>query len=135
MNVTRTMTAGAKGTQRYLEEWGHKLVAVRYRKDTRQQRMLTTIEIIVDERPLHDRPVNQQGFLARRNKEVVALQIDFEETELRQKIKQAGAKWSPVGKLWLLPYERVIALAMGDRIVENGIQRCVDVDTSIWFGG
>jgi hypothetical protein len=96
--------------------------------------MLTTIEIIVDERPLYDRPTNQQGFLARRNKEVVALKIDFGEDELRRQIKQAGAKWSPVGKLWLLPYERVIALALGARIVENGVQRCTDIDTSIYFG-
>jgi hypothetical protein len=68
----------------------------------------------------------------------VALKIDFGEDELRRQIKQAGAKWSPVGKLWLLPYERVIALALalalGARIVENGVQRCTDIDTSIYFG-
>lgn len=129
MNVTRTMQAGAKGTQRYLNEWGHKLVAVRYRKDIRQQRMLTTIEIIVDERPIHDQPTSNQGYLAARNKKIVAITVGFEEHVLRQQIKQAGAKWSPTGKLWLLPYERVIALALGEGMVENGTERCTDIDT------
>jgi len=43
MHITKTIKAGAKGSRRFLEQWGHQLVAVRYRKDERQQRTLTTI--------------------------------------------------------------------------------------------
>ncbi len=76
-------------------------MAVRYRKDECQQRTLTTIELIVDERPLINASFNQQGFLAQRNGEAVAVQIDFDELKLRVAAKGGGrtveSMWSIMG--------------------------------------
>jgi len=131
MHITKTIKAGAKGSRRFLEQWGHQLVAVRYRKDERQQRTLTTIELIVDERPLINASFNQQGFLAQRNGEAVAVQIDFDELKLRVAVKAAGARWSQCGRLWVMRYGDAIKLGLGSRIVTDGIDRCTDIDPSI----
>lgn len=135
MEVTRTIKAGEKGSLRFLKQWGDQLVAVRYRKDHRQQRMLTTIEVIVDERPLYNQPVNQAAFLAHREKQPVAVCIEFDELELRGKVKQQGARWSRAGRLWVMTYGKAVELGLGIRIVKDGIERCTDVDTSIILAG
>lgn len=135
MEVTRTIKAGEKGSLRFLKQWGHQLVAVRYRKDHRQQRVLTTIEIIVDERPLHQSPINQTSFLAQRDKQAVAVHIDYEELELRQLVKQQGARWSRAGKLWVMTYGKAVELGLGARIIKDGVGRCTDLDTSIVLAG
>lgn len=131
MQVTKTIKAGAKGTRRFLEQWGHQLVAVRYRKDERQQRTLTTVEIIVDERPLINAYFNQQGYLAQRSREAVAIQIDFDELKLRAAVKAIGARWSQNGRLWVMRYGDAVKLGLGSRVVADGISRCTDIDPSI----
>ncbi len=131
MRITKTIKAGATGSRRFLDQWGHQLVAVRYRKDERQQRTLTTIEIIVDERPLIPAAHTQQGYLARRNQEAIAIQIDIDELDLRTKVKAAGARWSYAGRLWVMRYADAVKLGLGNRIVNGGIDRCTDVDSSI----
>ncbi len=131
MRITKTIKPGATGSRRFLDQWGHQLVAVRYRKDERQQRTLTTIEIIVDERPLIGATHTLQGYLARRNHEAIALKIDIDELDLRGKVKAAGARWSYAGKLWVMRYGDAVKLGLGSRIVQGGIDRCTDIDTSI----
>lgn len=49
---TRThLKPGQKGTKRLVEQFGDKLICVRYRFDEKRQVRLKTVEIIVDERP------------------------------------------------------------------------------------
>ncbi len=93
MDVVKTLRPGDSGSHRFLDEWGDKLVAVRYRKSDCGKQIYTTIEVIVDQRdasPPSHRILQMTG----RNR-AVAIRVHYEEQELRQKIKAAGAKWSP----------------------------------------
>jgi hypothetical protein len=51
MRVRLVRRPGQHGTRQYLEEYGDRLVCVRYRYDAATQRRYKTIEIIVDEAP------------------------------------------------------------------------------------
>lgn len=46
-----SLKPGDKGTLKVFEEFGEKLVCVRYRYNAEQNRMIKTVEIVVDERP------------------------------------------------------------------------------------
>lgn len=118
MEVIKTMPAGTPGTLRYLNAWQDQLIAVRYRKDTDNQRLITTIEIVVDHRPLTP-SVKHQAKLAAKNRAEVAVKIEYSEMELREKLKKHGARWDKRKRLWVLPYGDAKALGISSRIVHN----------------
>jgi len=52
MEVIKTIHAGSPGTKRYQQQYGIKLVCVRYRRDDAAKRRLTTVEIVDEDLPL-----------------------------------------------------------------------------------
>ena len=130
MDVIRTITPGKKGSIRFLKEWGDQLINVRYRKDIKNNQMLTTIEIVVDKRPIPKLSTQNQGYIAQRNQQPVAIRINYQEEALRAQIKQAGAVWSKQLKLWITTRNNVIKLGLIERIIEGAAERCTDIDTS-----
>lgn len=54
MKTIKKIDAGMKGTKKLVEEYGDKLICVRYRNDCERKRKVKTIEIIIDESPLSD---------------------------------------------------------------------------------
>jgi hypothetical protein len=52
MRVIKKLNPGAPGTQRYLRQYQARLVCVRYRHDPAKHCRYTTVELIVDEKPL-----------------------------------------------------------------------------------
>lgn len=67
MDVVRTIAPGKKGSLRFLREWGKQLVNVRYRRDSDANEWVTTIEIIVDRRPIAPPGTQTRGYLAQRD--------------------------------------------------------------------
>lgn len=55
----RTLQAGDSGTKKLCAEYGAKLVAVRYRVDTKRKINYKTVELIVSQNPV--RPKRQKG--------------------------------------------------------------------------
>jgi hypothetical protein len=45
--------------------------------------------------------------------------VDWQEVELRDKVKTAGGRWNPARRLWELRYELVVALGLEDRIIRD----------------
>ena len=131
MKVTKTIRNDQAGAQRFKRQWGDKLIAVRYRHDNSHDEVITTIEIEVDRRPAPQKDFCQRAHLATPRSEIVALAISFHENDLRLKVKQAGAKWSQIGKFWLTSRKTAISLGLKDRIVEGGADKCLDIDTSL----
>ena len=134
MKVTKTIRNDQPGAQRFKRQWGDKLIAVRYRHDSSKNEQITTIEIEVDRRPAPQNDLCQRAHLAAQRSEIVALAISFHENDLRLRVKQAGAKWSQLGKLWLTSRNTAISLGLKDRIVEGGTDKCLDIDTSLMLG-
>lgn len=136
MKTIKTIKPGAKGTKRFLREWGDSLVAVRYREDLQRQKIFTTIEIIVDEREKLPQRVYRHQVLANKRNAVVAVSVLYQEVELRQRLKERGARWSQQLKLWLVKYDHVVTLGIKDWVVAGAAEKCLDVDTSfVEIGG
>ena len=112
MEVKATLAPGQNGTKQLLKQYGDQLICVRYRYDKARQKRLKTIEIIVDEQdwiPGITFPVDKR----------VPVKIGFEETELREQMKQAGAFWNPEKKAWMLSYRRVLQMGLEGRVIDD----------------
>jgi hypothetical protein len=48
---------------------------------------------------------------------MVFVRIRFEETELREQVKAAGAHWDPDRLLWMMPFNKAVDLWLEDRII------------------
>ncbi len=130
MRVIKTMRPGDRGTGRFQRRFGDRLCAVRYRKSACGTRVLTTVEIIVDERAKAPARVSHNTLHALQRAEAVALQIAYDETELRQMVKQAGGRWSRRGRAWVMRRDRAVGLGLAHRVDETLVEACTDVDTS-----
>jgi len=101
---------GAKGLR---AEYGERLVCVRYRYDTQQQKRYKTVELVVAEEqwtpPMQPTAPEQ----------IVAIRVSALEMTVRQKVKQAGGQWDPQRGVWALSYDRVVALGLSKRIVRG----------------
>ena len=117
MDVVKTLTPGAAGTQRYLRQYGDRLVCVRYRQDKARKRRYTTIETIVDEGPLANLRTPEAKALFPHPNQAVLLRIGYKEEAMRARVKAAGGKWLPDKKLWRLPYRLVEQLGLQNRVV------------------
>lgn len=114
--VGKKLTPGHPGTLRYQRQFGDALVCVRYRIHPETARRYTTVEIVVDEK-------QPAGFTAPGNmpdKALIALTIAYGETELRQRVKQAGGVWDQEKKIWRLPYGIARKLGLHGRIRKLG---------------
>lgn len=76
----KRLLPGAPGTKRLVERFGDALLCVRYRYDPLRNCRLTTVELIVEERP--SKP-----------ERTAWIRVAYGETELRQRIKEAGGTW------------------------------------------
>lgn len=75
--VIKKLAPDQNGARRHLDRHGKALVCVRYREDDYQR--YTTVEIVVDARPL---PQRQQA--------IVGVEVAYHETGLRLCIKDVG---------------------------------------------
>ena len=109
MEVRVTLRPGQRGTKKLVERFGDRLICVRYRYDVTSHRRVTSVELVVDEAPwTPSAPANMA--------ETVAVRVNYDESALRQKVKQAGGRWNAERRVWLLPFGRVRALGLVDRI-------------------
>jgi len=109
MDVRATLKPGQNGTRQLVDEYGDRLVCVRYRYDKARRMRYKTIELIVEEKPWVP-PYTEDP--ARR----VLVQIGYGETELREKVKAAGGYWSPEQRAWVLSYQKVLELKLEKRV-------------------
>lgn len=122
MKVLKTISAGQQGSQKYLQVWGNKLLNVRYRENDDGDTIVTTIEIVVDERPKPHQGCQQRGYLAAKAKSYVGIKIGYDESSLRIKVKKSGGQWNNDRKLWILSREKVVALGLKERIAPESIK-------------
>jgi len=109
MRARSTLRPGQPGTRKLVQEYGERLLRVRYRYDALKRKRYTTAEIVVDESPWDPLPSE----VARREK--VEVRIDVKETRLREKVKAAGGRWNPERRVWLLTVEQVLQLGLAGR--------------------
>lgn len=102
----KRLPPGAPGTKRLVERYGDALLCVRYRHDPQRNLRLTTVELVVEERP-------------RKPEKTAWVRIAYGECELRQRIKAAGGTWHPERKLWQLPLKAIKSMKLETRVVSD----------------
>ena len=130
MKVIKTMRPQDRGARRFIDRYGKRLCAVRYRSSDCGTRVFTTVEVIVDERPRTPQGMDLNALHAHRMQQAVALRIAFNETEIRQAIKAVGGKWSRQVQAWITTRDKAVVLGLSHRIEEGLAEACRDVDTS-----
>jgi hypothetical protein len=104
---------GQRGRKQLLAQYGDRLICVRYRYDAQRKRRFKTVEIVVAERnwePLPPRVAHAQ---------IVGLRVPYGDAAVRELVKQAGGTWNRDRRVWQLRYDRVVALGLHDRIVDE----------------
>jgi hypothetical protein len=99
---------GQKGTKHLVEQYGDRLICVRYRYDAARKKRIKTVELVVAESDWEPRFAPD---------EIVALRVAFTDVATRNRVKQAGGAWNPDRTVWQLRYDRVVALGLRRRIV------------------
>jgi hypothetical protein len=113
MRTRLTLRPQQRGAKQQLAQYGSRLVCVRYRYDEQQKKRFKTVELIIEESPW-DPDGNQ-----RQADSVVPLRIAVTELAVRRQVKNAGGQWNPHRGVWEVRYDRVKALGLTDRIVED----------------
>ena len=111
--VRLRLKPGQKGTKGLLAQYGDRLICVRYRYDALLKKRFKTVELLVAERDWEPStpPVASD--------QIVGLRVAFSETAVRDRVKQAGGTWNPARKVWELRHDRVVALGLNHRIVDE----------------
>ena len=96
MRTRLSLKPSQPGTKSLLARYGERLVCVRYRYDAESGKRFKTAELIVAEadwRPANTRLTENA---------IVSVRVRWDETELRRRVKLAGGRWDPVGRVWRL---------------------------------
>jgi len=115
METRLSLAPGQNGTKKLVTQYGDRLLCVRYRYDAQRKLRHKTVELIVDTAPWTPRARNAR----RQPTDMVYVRIDFNESELRARIKTAGAIWRPRHKLWEVDWKTVRELGLQERVVEE----------------
>jgi hypothetical protein len=110
MRVRLNIKPGRSGTKKLVAEYGERLVCVRYRYDEKRKKRLKTVELIVEET---DWEPPRPPF---KDDEIVGVELDFKERELRSKVLRAGGTFDAAHKVWQLRYDRALRLGLKGRI-------------------
>ena len=114
MRVRSKLKPGQPGTRKLVQQFGDRLVCVRYRYDALKRRRYTTAEVIVDESEWDPMP----SATARRER--VAVRIEVHEVKLREKVKAVGGRWDPEKRVWHVTMEQVMQLGLTGRVDKAG---------------
>ncbi|HZX16902.1 MAG TPA: hypothetical protein VFF22_08595 [Pseudomonas sp.] len=116
MDVVKSLKPGKNGTKRFVERYGDDLIAVRYRHDAEKQISYTTIELIVERK---HKPPKTRTQPAGQPTALVLVRIGFHEKDMQLAVKQAGGKWQPEQRAWLLNYKAAVQLGLQERIINS----------------
>lgn len=89
--ITKKLHPPQSGSQRWERRFGNALVCVRYRHDARAGIRYTTVELIVETRPVDRQPHT-----------LVLVPISAFNESKRQRAIALGAKWKRRDKAWLM---------------------------------
>lgn len=112
MEIRLTRRPGQAGTKKFTERYGDRLVCVRYRYDEAKSCRHKTVELIVETVAWTARGRRAR----RRDEEMVAVRIGYQETDLRERAKRLGAIWRANHRLWEMRWLDAKHLGIADRV-------------------
>jgi hypothetical protein len=118
MQIHLTLTPGKRGTQKYVAQYGARLVCVRYRYDAVKGKRYKTVELIVEEvdwQPAVGPGEPEQPPLT--DQTLVQVQVAWGEAQVSRQVKKAGGVWNPKLRVWEIAYGEAKVLGLQARIV------------------
>lgn len=112
MLVGTVRRSDAQGTRKLVEQYGDRLVCVRYRYNPAQGRRYKTADLIVEESRWRPSPVSALPPRA-------PVRIGLYEKDLQRKIKAAGSAWQAAERVRHVPESEVCKLSLAGRIVRE----------------
>ena len=117
MRVVKKILPGADGSKRFVKLYADKLVCVRYRVDSENNKRYTTIELIVDEANIPTPPSDELRRIMPHPLQIVSVRLKFHDTHMFDQIINNGGKWNKDKQVWNIEYRIVQKLFITDRIV------------------
>jgi hypothetical protein len=121
MKTRLVLKPGDRGTRKVVDEFGGKLVCVRYRYDEEHRRRLKTAEIILEEVPWEpaggEGPKTEGTQAVGSSRGLVRIRVRYEDREIRRLVKDAGGQWLSGLRLWEVELGVVRRLGLEGRIV------------------
>jgi hypothetical protein len=111
VRVLKKLGPEQAGAIKLARRYGDALVCVRYRRNANGNHRYTTVELIVDCVAVEAR----SGKADR----IVGVRVGFNETQLRQQVRDSGAKWDASARLWRMPLRAAKRLDLLERVVQN----------------
>ncbi|NWG20515.1 MAG: hypothetical protein HXY39_09315 [Chloroflexi bacterium] len=99
---------GQPGTQAFVEQYGDRLVCIRYRYDADKKKRYKTIELIVETIDWAPKPTAET---------IVGVRVAANEYGIQDALRRAGGRWNRVRRLWEVPYKQVRVLGLEQRMV------------------
>jgi len=117
MKARLKLLPGQKGTKKLVDQYGDKLVCVRYRYDAVRNVRVKTIELIVETIEWMPPPAKYP------DNAIVAVHIAYNEHGKQQLAKSAGGRWDSVAKLWRIPYGKVKGTLLEKHIIVDACDK------------
>ena len=113
-HVAKRIAPTQPGAIKLAEQYGERLVCVRYRHDSTGRHRYTTVELVVARSLVKPRSERQPR---PKKLQVVALRLGGAENELRKAVLAHGGVWNSKSGLWYLARTTAQALGLLKRIV------------------
>lgn len=101
MKTRLILKPGQHGTKRLVEKYGDSLLCVRFKYDTEKQQRIKTVELIVEKTEWTPPPPRYTADA------LVYLHIKASDMPMRLQVKEAGGRWNPDRRLWLVNYGKI----------------------------
>jgi hypothetical protein len=111
MKTRLKLMPGQKGTKSLVDVYGDALFCVRYRYDEESNTRVKTVEIVVGKKSWVP---PQPKFPDDMN---VPVRIAFAESRLKNLAKEAGGRWNPEKRVWLIPFGKIKGTALEKHII------------------
>lgn len=119
--VAKTLGRNKPGAKRWTLKYGPNLVCVRHRLDDASKQRITTVELIVDTRPLSPPRTSKKARPNTLNNlnTLVTVKLAHDDIDRRKAALDAGAVWYPTQQVWRMPLKLAQALSVTDNIVAD----------------
>ena len=114
--IKLNLRPGDNGTKRLMQKYGENLVCVRYRYDKENGKRYKTVELIEEISSVKPIDTHQREASKPAPTDRFGVKISYQETSLREAVKQMGAIWRPEHKLWEMTYAQIESLNLKERI-------------------
>ncbi|HOD62087.1 MAG TPA: hypothetical protein PKG96_08300 [Bacilli bacterium] len=109
----RKLRPGQQGTKKLVEQYGDRLLNVRYIYNAISEVKMKTVVLVEEQKPWTKKrqyiPPNK----------IMHLKVEYDEVQIRNLVKSCGGRWNKEKGYWEIAYRQVQILGLENRILNN----------------